>query len=79
MAKTPCWVTRPDSLKAIRAYCLECLDDGPQAVLNCVNTDCRLYLYRIGRSPRGKGRVAKASKSTPATLVAAGAEPADRR
>ena len=38
MAKSP--------LKAIRAYCLECLDDGPQAVLNCVNTDCRLYLYR---------------------------------
>lgn len=44
------------SLKAIRKYCLECVDHSPKQVKLCTAHNCFLYPYRFGKNPRRKGK-----------------------
>lgn len=41
--------------KAIRKFCLWC-EQSPSGVRNCLNQDCPLYLYRMGKIPPGASR-----------------------
>ena len=36
-------------LKAIRAYCVECVGNMPSEVEKCTAAKCRLFPYRMGR------------------------------
>lgn len=42
----------PKPLKAIRLKCLDCSNDQPSEVANCVVQNCALYPYRMGRYPK---------------------------
>ena len=44
-------------LRSIRAMCLECVGYVSDEVKNCTAPDCPLYLFRLGRSVRGKSRL----------------------
>lgn len=48
-------------LKAIRAFCLDCMCGSPQEVKDCPcdgnnTTLCALYQYRLGHNPNRHGR-----------------------
>lgn len=38
-------------VKAIRAYCLECVCGSPKEVELCPAPDCPLYPFRFGKNP----------------------------
>lgn len=40
--------------KAIQAYCFGCAGDSHKEVTLCVITDCPLYPFRFGSSPKAK-------------------------
>ena len=42
----------PTPLRAIRAKCFDCTDGQPIEVKFCPVTDCPLYPFRLGKSPR---------------------------
>lgn len=42
-------ITSP--VKAIRAYCLECVGNQPSEVRNCEIHRCPLHPFRFGKSP----------------------------
>lgn len=44
-------------LKAMRLKCLDCCCGSFQEVELCVVTDCSLYPYRFGKSPRKRNRI----------------------
>ena len=44
----------PTPLRAIRAKCLDCTDGQPKEVRFCPATDCPLYPFRFGKSPRSR-------------------------
>ena len=44
----------PTPLRAIRAKCHDCTDGQPKEVRFCPATDCPLYPFRLGKSPRPK-------------------------
>ena len=37
--------------KAIRQYCIECMNGNAQEVKNCIDTNCRWYPYRFKCQP----------------------------
>jgi len=39
--------------KAIRIFCLECVDYNRKEVRNCSNYNCSLYPYRMGKKEKG--------------------------
>ena len=43
-------------LRAIRRYCLWCVNESAQEVSLCPSTNCPLYPYRKGHNPTLKGR-----------------------
>ena len=49
-------MTKEDSksgvLRAVRTNCLECGGDNFEEVKYCSATDCALWPYRLGRTPR---------------------------
>lgn len=48
-------ITSP--VKAIRAYCLECVGHQKNEVKNCTITACPLFPFRFGRNPfHGRSR-----------------------
>ncbi len=44
-------------MKAIRANCLDCMCYQPGEVAKCSHTECALYPYRFGVSPKGFKKV----------------------
>ena len=42
-------------LKAIRIKCLDCSNGSTKEVRECPDTECALYLYRMGRDPNRAG------------------------
>ncbi len=40
------------ALKAIRANCLDCCGGSSKEVRYCAVSDCRLWRFRFGRSPK---------------------------
>jgi hypothetical protein len=38
-------------VKAIRAFCLECVCGSPREVELCVSPECPLYPFRLGKNP----------------------------
>ena len=38
-------------VKLIREYCIDCSGDSLKEVRLCTNTDCKLYLLRMGKDP----------------------------
>lgn len=42
----------PKPLKAIRLKCLDCSNEQPSEVANCVVRNCALWVYRMGRYPK---------------------------
>lgn len=42
-------------LQAIKAHCLECVGGLVREVRHCTDTECNLYIYRLGKNPRRKG------------------------
>ena len=50
-------ITNP--LRAIRAFCLECMGGSADGVRECTAPNCWLYSYRLGRNPF---RAAKSDK-----------------
>jgi hypothetical protein len=44
------------SVKLIRKYCLWCMGGSPKLVRDCACHTCPLFLYRMGRNPKVKGR-----------------------
>jgi len=42
-------------LKSIRKHCLECSNNQPKLVRECVITDCPLYEFKLGTNPKRKG------------------------
>ena len=46
---------RPTPIKAIRAKCLECSNDQPGEVRECVIPGCPIYTFRMGKNPNRKG------------------------
>jgi len=45
----------PTALKAIKAFCLACVDGNQVEVKNCTGP-CHLHYYRLGHNPKLKGR-----------------------
>ena len=45
----------PTALKAIKAFCLACVDGNQVEVKNCTGP-CHLYFYRLGHNPKLKGK-----------------------
>jgi hypothetical protein len=41
-------------IKAIRKKCLDCSNGQYLEVRNCLDTDCPLYVYRLGKRPKNK-------------------------
>jgi len=44
----------PTALKALKAFCLACVDGNVVEVKNCTGP-CHLHYYRMGRNPKRKG------------------------
>uniref|UniRef100_A0A6M3XU70 Uncharacterized protein n=1 Tax=viral metagenome TaxID=1070528 RepID=A0A6M3XU70_9ZZZZ len=44
----------PTALKALKAFCLACVDGNQVEVKNCTGP-CHLHYYRLGRNPKRKG------------------------
>lgn len=42
-------------IKSIRKKCLECSNGQYLEVRNCLNTECPIYRYRLGKRPKGVG------------------------
>ena len=42
-------ITNP--VKAIRAFCLDCMGGSPGEVKRCSSEDCPLWSFRFGKSP----------------------------
>ena len=42
-------ITSP--LKAIRAFCIECMGDQVREVKGCTSTNCPLHAFRMGKNP----------------------------
>ncbi len=42
-------------LKALRAFCLECMQWSPSEVKDCASKLCPVFPYRSGRNPERKG------------------------
>ncbi len=42
-------------IKSIRAYCIKCQGGSPKLVRLCLDLQCPLYLYRMGKNPHRKG------------------------
>jgi len=42
-------------LQSIRKNCLECSNNQPSEVKNCIIKDCHLYAFRLGNNPHRKG------------------------
>jgi len=45
----------PTALKAIKAFCLACVDGNQVEVKNCTGP-CHLHFYRLGHNPKLKGK-----------------------
>lgn len=43
-------------LTAIRAFCVTCMGGYVAMVLDCTAPKCPLFVYRMGKNPRGKAR-----------------------
>lgn len=41
-------------IKAIRKKCLDCSGGQYSEVRNCLDTECSLYTYRLGKRPKNK-------------------------
>jgi len=50
--RTRCRLT---PVKAIRAFCMECMGGSRKAVAECTSLDCKLHSYRMGRNPARAG------------------------
>ena len=48
---------RVSPLKAIRAFCLECVGFQKAEVKDCMGMDCPLYKFRYGRNMTGRKKV----------------------
>ena len=44
-------------VKAIRAFCLECLGNSSEEVKRCTMTKCALYAFRFGKNPYRTERI----------------------
>lgn len=54
-------ITNP--VKAIQAYCLNCVGNQKQEVILCPSKDCNLYPFRLGTNPyRKKKELSESSK-----------------
>ena len=42
-------ITSP--LKAIKAFCVDCMGGQPTYVKDCTSTNCPLYAFRMGKNP----------------------------
>ena len=52
-------------LKAIKAFCIECMGHQAHMVKDCTAPKCPLYEYRMGKSPARQGL-----ERTPAQIAA---------
>jgi len=44
-------------MRAIRAKCLDCVGNNTAEVLKCPSSNCTLYPYRMGFTPKGYKKV----------------------
>ena len=42
-------------VKAIKKFCYECVGGNAKRRESCSETDCPLYLFRLGHNPKRKG------------------------
>ena len=47
---------RVSPLKAIRAFCLECVGYQVAEVKDCMGEECPLFKFRFGRNMTGRGK-----------------------
>lgn len=58
-------------LRAVRLKCIECSGDNRAEVAHCEQSDCSLYIYRMGINPKRK-RIGRVRNIRPSSVTTGG-------